>query len=337
MRLANGMGSVTKMSGKRRKPYRVRITAGWEMKDGKAKQISKTIGYYATRKEALEALFAFNSAPYDLDTQGITFEELYGKWSAEHFKECAESTKANFHAAYLHCAKIYKMRMRDIRVQHLEGVIDACVSQTAKPRIKTLFNQMYAYAMRYEIVEKNYAEICKIPKQPAAKIERKIFTDEEIEKLRSYEQIESDIVLVGIYSGFRPAELLEIKHDDVHLDEGYMQGGMKTAAGKNRIVPIHSSIRPIIEKYYANGKEFLFSPMVTYNQYAHKFRNVCSTLGTKHTPHDTRHTFITMAKNAEMNDNILKLIVGHVVSDLTERVYTHRTLEQMIEEIEKIK
>ena len=57
----------------------------------------------------------------------------------------------------------------------------------------------------------------------------------------------------------------------------------------------------------------------------------------KHTPHEARHTFITLAKEAEMNEYCLKLIVGHEIGDVTERVYTHRTLENLRTEIEKIK
>lgn len=56
-----------------------------------------------------------------------------------------------------------------------------------------------------------------------------------------------------------------------------------------------------------------------------------------HKPHDTRHTFITKAKNANINEYILKLIVGHEVQDITEKVYTHRTLDDLQKKIINIK
>ena len=43
-----------------------------------------------------------------------------------------------------------------------------------------------------------------------------------------------------------------------------------------------------------------------------------------YSPHCTRHTFITMAKKCNVDDNALKMIVGHVINDITEAVYTHR-------------
>ena len=56
----------------------------------------------------------------------------------------------------------------------------------------------------------------------------------------------------------------------------------------------------------------------------------------KHKPHDTRHTFINAAKAANMNEYVLKIIVGHVIEDVTEAVYTHRTVDQLREELIKI-
>lgn len=63
------------------------------------------------------------------------------------------------------------------------------------------------------------------------------------------------MILVGIYSGWRPQELATLKTADIDLDVNTMKGGMKTDAGKNRIVPIH----PIIEKLYCADNEYLFN------------------------------------------------------------------------------
>ena len=52
MKLANGMGSVYKLSGRRRKPWVARKTKGWDIdeKTGKTKQLYMTIGYFPTPK-----------------------------------------------------------------------------------------------------------------------------------------------------------------------------------------------------------------------------------------------------------------------------------------------
>ena len=46
--------------------------------------------------------------------------------------------------------------------------------------------------------------------------------------------------------------------------------------------------------------------------------------------------FVTLAKKAEMDEYALKRIVGHKIDDLTERVYTRRTVEWLISELDKI-
>ena len=87
MRLANGTGSVYKLSGKRRKPWAARKTVGWTWDEEKKKsyQEYQFIGYYATRQEALTALMDYNRNPYDIEAASITFEEVYEKWSESHF------------------------------------------------------------------------------------------------------------------------------------------------------------------------------------------------------------------------------------------------------------
>lgn len=139
---------------------------------------------------------------------------------------------------------------------------------------------------------------------------------------------------------------LELK--DVDLDKNIMFGGMKTDAGKNRFVPIHPLIRELIAKRYEEavklGSNVLFNDIdgqrgtkMTYDKYRSRFDKVMKRLNMRfHRPHETRHSFITLAKDYKINEYILKMIVGHKTADITERVYTHRTLDQLQEEILKI-
>ena len=64
-------------------------------------------------------------------------------------------------------------------------------------------------------------------------------------------------ILFAIYSGFRPIEMTMIKTKDIYLDKGYIIGGTKTAAGKNRVVPIHSKIKKIVENRYDIKNSFI--------------------------------------------------------------------------------
>lgn len=79
MKLPNGYDSISKLSGNRRKPWRVRKTDGWEIVNDKLKQKYVNIGCYETKTLALQALAEYNKDPYDLRTAVITLEEVYEK------------------------------------------------------------------------------------------------------------------------------------------------------------------------------------------------------------------------------------------------------------------
>lgn len=346
MRLPSGSGSISKLPGNRRNPWRVRKTSGWDIVDGKAKQKFITIGYYATRRDALDALMEYNRNPYDIEANSITFEEVYKKWSEKHFQTIVPSACRTWVSAFNHSAPLHKMRFRDIRVSHLEGAIQSAdVGQSTKQRMKSLYNLMYRFALKNEICDKNYAEMCDSVKKGAPKIVRIPFTDEEIRLLWQNVSFPfADMLLIGIYSGWRPQELAILKTKDIDMDALTMFGGLKTEAGRNRFVPIHPAIvsllRGRIAEAAAFNSEYLFNDSdgthLTYDRYRGRFEKIMRSLNMKHLPHDTRHTFITLGKEHDMDEYILKLIVGHAINDVTEKVYTHRTMEQLSKEIKKI-
>ncbi len=346
MRLPSGYGSVYKLSGNRRKPYRASKTIEWQIDPVTQKAIQKriTIGYYGTKKEALQALANYNENPYDLTSRQITFAEVYEKWSAEYFETITPSAIRTIKSAYNHSSPLHNLNMRDIRVMHLEQTIaGADVGSATKSRMKSLYNMIYKYALKHEIVDKNYASLCNSVKQEGSKIERIPFSKDEIATLfNNLDFPFADMVIVGIYTGFRPQELAILKADDVDLEKMTIKGGLKTDAGKNRLVPIHPDILQIIKdrvvQAHRMASPYLFNEEaghLTYDKYRGRFRKICNMLGSSHRPHDTRHTFITYAKSSDINEYVLKLIVGHAISDITEKVYTHRTIEQLQSEIKK--
>lgn len=373
MRRANGTGNIYKMKGgKRRKPWRVRVTVGWELnpKTGRCKQNLKTLGYYASRAEAEAALVAYQECPYDLNTKDITFKELYEQWTEDYFKKLTSiSSERTITSAYRYCSGLYNMKMRDIRIYHLQECMDKgyiipdrgkekgqkrYASACTKGRIKSMFNLMFDWAYAREIVDRNYARAFELDKETKIKQVRKkrkntIFSKEEIDLLwKNVDKIAFvDMVLCGIYSGWRPQELAILKIKDIDLELQVMYGGMKTDAGKDRCVPIHPLIQPLIEKRYAEAKElgsnYLFNDIngqqgiyMTYDKYRGRFNKVVERLQMDHHPHETRHTFITKAKRVRMEEYILKRIVGHAINDNTEKTYTHREIEELKAEMRKI-
>lgn len=338
MKNPNGYGSVFKLSGNRRKPWCARVTVGWT-DDGK--QEYKNIGYYEERADAMIALAQYNNDPYDLDANKITFAEVYQKWSEEKFPKISKSNVDGYAVSYNKCKMLHDLKFKQIRKMHMQRVINENdhLSYQVRVKLKTLFLQLYKFAMENDIIEKNYAQFIE-PGELTTKIERKPFSDEEIETLwKNIDVPYVDSLLIMIYSGMRIGELLLIKPDDIDIEQRIVIGGIKTEAGKKRAIPINHKILPIIkskmdQKYLilsTKGKKLSYK---NYNE--NIFKPLMKQLAMTHMPHDCRHTAATLLDNVGANKTVVKKILGHKSSDVTERVYTHKTFEQLVETIDKI-
>ncbi|MDE6774915.1 MAG: tyrosine-type recombinase/integrase [Ruminococcus sp.] len=339
MRLPNGYGSITKLSGNRRKPYIVRITTGY---DDEGRQLRKILGYYATRKAALEALAAYSENPYDIDASKITFSQLYDKWSAEKYNELSPSAVRTYKSAYSYCKPLYDIRITDIRTIQMQDIVDhADVEATTRARIQSLFRLMFKFAMKYDYIKKDYSEFVKRPKIEVEK-ERVPFSYNEVKRLWELSDVHTaQIVLIMIYTGWRSSELsLMTFENGIDVQHKTMQGGIKTEAGKNRLMPICDKIFPFVEQMYTSGFSGISSDengeSLNYNQLYRKIIGFFEEYDFNHIPYETRHTFATMLDNKNINAKIKKLLLGHSSNDVTEKVYTHKTIEQLREAVNSL-
>ena len=166
-----------------------------------------------------------------------------------------------------------------------------------------------------------------------AKHRKEEFTDEELGLLWAHKSDSiAQMLLVICYSGFRVTAYQTL---DIHTQpEWYFQGGLKTAAGKNRIVPVHSAIQPLVSDLLSKYGYLIPNPS-TFRKWIRKY---LPTIGivTDHTPHDCRHTFSRLCEKYNVPENDRKRLLGHAFSDITNSVYGHRTLEELRASIEKI-
>ena len=338
-RLPKGYGSVHKLSGSRRKPYVARVTVD-TLPNGRPAY--KYLGYYETKKEALNALADYNKNPYDVDEATATLADMWEIFQFRRFNEISASGRNIYKAAWNHLAPVQDKRVKDLRTYQLQAVLDNLdKGWQTKSHVQTLLHQLFNIAMELDIVPKNYASFLKLGTKPPS-TKHTAFSEAEIQKL--FDSVSrypwADTVLITIYSGLRPSELLSIRTEDVHLEERYMVGGMKTEAGRGRVIPIHPRVLPFIQARYSPENAFLvqeFGKPVPYHRYRAHFKDLMETLGMSHLPHDGRHTFASRADTAGVNKMAVKLIMGHRSSDLTERVYTHKAISELIEAIALIK
>lgn len=340
MRLPNGFGSVYKLKGKRRKPWVARKTKGW---DDNGNQLYQIIGYYASQPEALQALIDFNKNPYDIDAAKVTFAEVFQKWSERKFEKISRSNINGYKASFKIAEPLHDMKFVEIKSDHLQDIVDSCEKGHGTLRkIKVLFNQLFKYAMEHDIVSKDYSQFVDIGKNES-ETTRKPFTAAEIQIL--WDNVGRmdfiDTILIMIYTGLRPGELLLIENVNIDINERIMKGGLKTEAGKDRIIPINLKILPFIKNRISEENKFLIvnyegKQMRYWNYYEEKWKRMMEQLEMNHKPHDCRHTFATLMDNAGANKVSIKRIMGHSSQDITDKVYTHKDIEQLIKAVDLI-
>lgn len=327
-RRGNGDGSIFKLSGNRKKPYAVRVTVGWT---DKGNQKYKYIGYYAGKTEAKNALREYLLNPQKMKLERQTLASVFTTMLDK--SDFSAGTKEQYTSGFKKLAALHNKPIKDITLEEIEEAMEG-QAQSAQLRIKKTLHNCYKHAIKYDYASKNLADFINVKKEKAK--ERIPFTKEEIEKLWKYlnTQRYDDIPIMLLYSGLRISELLELKCENIDLDNNTMSiTKSKTAAGI-RVVPIHPQIKPLIEKRYKQGHKYLITlndKKLGYNQYRSSYWYV-----ENHTPHDARHTFVTQISKQSDDTLSIKKIVGHATSDITEH-YTHRTIEELQAVMNKLK
>ena len=322
MRLPNSYGSVYKLSGTRRKPWAVKVTAGWELDEitQKYRQVQKYIGYFRTRQEALACLAEYNEHPFDLNTYDITLDQVYELVKPSF----TDGRKHNYYAAYRYLEPIKDMPIRSIKVANMQKCIDDCAT-TQQVEIKTVLHKIFKYALINDIIDKDPSRHLTSNTVEKRK-ERKIFTHDEIEDLWKQDIWWGKVSLMLMYTGMRTKELLTLTPDEIN------NGLIDIEKAKNRPslrkIPIHTRIQPLFLDY----KEF------GCNLYGYTHDGLNKALKTRygHTAHECRHTFTSRMRECGCDPLVLQILLGHAPSSITERVYTHVSDTELRESIEKL-
>lgn len=332
---ANGTGSVYKIrTGRRRKPWVACVTVGWELVDGKAKQKIHYIGTYRTQNEAMIALSEYNKLPYQTENANMTFRQLFEYWKSRW--QGARTSVLAYQTAFNNLHSLWDMTYRFIIPAHIEDAIRP-LSASSQHQVYFLIRNMDETAIKLDIPIKNIHAGITVSTLEKSK-ERKVFTEEEIELLWSNsDDYYCQVLLMYIYTGWRGRELLGITKKDVDIENWTMKGGLKTAAGKERVVPIHSRIKPFVQSLYQEKHERLLRNN-SYSPIQKNISQLLKRLGLDHIIHETRHTFRTRLYNAGVDTLVIDKLCGHSSrGSVGNSVYTHLTIDQLREAIERLR
>lgn len=327
------------------------------------------VGRFAKRAEARQALDEYIRHP--TTKYNFTLRDIYEEWKDFSFKDIAKQTKDNYTAAWAKiCAcddpKITDKMLREITTGNIRKLLGyfqephklldlenggyILDKETKEPKvfpplsrsyitkIKSILTQLYTYGEENHIVDKNYAALVTLTRQKTQK--KRSLTDLEFAVLeKGWQSVPGgDAVYALCYLGFRVSEFCELTHFSYDPKAQTLIGGKKTDAGRERIVPVHKKIQPIVKAWYDRGCDTLYADPKgkPYNKdrfLRNVWRPVMDALGLPGdlTPHSARHTCGTRLSAAGARPEDIKEILGHEDYSLTANTYINQDTKTLAE------
>ena len=313
-RRANGEGSVFKRPNG---SYRIQLT---EYKNGK--RITKTKTGFKTRADAYAYIPILRGE--DKSPPALTFKQAFDGFISTHDR--SRATLNCYRAGVKAFAPLYDTPITDITIEDLQNCLDDITAgKRTKQNAKAAAGLIYKYAIPRcpALRQLNLGSYLKIY-DDGDSAPRPAFTAEELERIRQAigKHEAAAIVYCHCYLGFRPSALLALTCDDFHPEQGgYFVGGIKTDAGRDRVVPVPAKIRP----YFDPGRAFIFSlgdgsQKLTAERYRALFYDLMEYCGIDnpiinglhlYSPHSCRHTYATLLKQVTAPDVDKMALIGH--------------------------
>ena len=292
--------------------------------------VYSVVGYFTTYDEAVDALHQ--------SRQSLILKQVYNMWLPSHANSVSTNTLNNYGSAFAHLVTIHDVAVNDITYLQLQSIIDHMLntglSYSSCKKVRTLISQLFDYAIINGWCTTNYAKfLCLGHNKPVRP--HKPFTTQAINRLWRLDSPLYDIPLILLYTGMRASELINLKARDVNRKQRTIRiTSAKTKSGI-RTIPIHDRIWPIIE--HRLHTTYVIQECRTYSSLSREFDKAMRAINSKHTTHDCRHTFATRLDNEGANYNAKRLLLGHASANVTDGVYTHKSLGQLRKVIRLLK
>ena len=357
----NGTGSIVKRKlANGTKYYAYTPCTYSKTADGVVTTKRILIGCFCKKSEAREALDEWIKHP--TEKINYTLEDVYKDWSPAAFDSISAQTKTNYETCWQKIKafgdpSIAKKQIKEITTGELRAILKFYseprigedgteikgLSKSYISKMKALLTQLYRHAVENNIVDRNYAELVKLPKMEDG--EKRAFSDTEFAALeKGYSAIPGgDAVYALCYLGFRVSEFCELTVFSYDSKNKTITGGMKTEAGKNRVVPIHKKIQPIVERWASQNGEVLYCDDLgkPYNKDSFRkkvWKPVMEALGLPDdlTPHSARHTCATLLAAGGARPEDIQRILGHSDYSVTANTYINQDVSALTAAIEKM-
>lgn len=308
--------------------------------DEKRHFVRPTKGGFATKKEALNWASEYNGAAADKPQRLI---DLWEGWSKNDMLKLSYDKQTAFKIARRRLEPIIARDIAELTLDDLQGVIaEKCSSYYTARDIKTLLSHLYKRAMAangaQSKVTHNLSRFIVLPK--LEETDAVPFTEDEVAKLWALHDAGNGFVgyiLLLIYTGMMPAELLRCRRSMVDLDACEIRGaGAKTKARKQTAIVFPSFIKPVVEGLLkVRGINDEADPKIVKinkDNFYEQFYETLELAGLDNptnkdgrhrlTPYSCRHTYGTEAVKLGAHPAVIQKMLRHSNTRMQER-YTH--------------
>lgn len=317
----NGTGTAYK----RGSTWTAQVTVGIKRDPdtGRVQQVRRTKGGFKTKREALE--FCMQLANAAMPKKHVTFGDLWEQYEKTKFRQLSASKQCSYRTALKRIGDMIYTRIDAVTIADLQELVDGLTFYCAQD-IKSILRHMYRIAMMQGWTSRDLSEYIVLP--PKNEHERTPFSDEEIRAIwRGYDGGDTwaGYILLMIYTGMMPGELLHCRKDMIHLDSHQIIGaGLKTAERKNRPIVIADFLMPVVQALidYTGDAPLLCD---TYKRaFYKKYYDCLDRCGCRRlTPYSCRHTTATAcAVGAKIAPSVIQRIMRHAKLSTTQ-LYIH--------------
>lgn len=317
----NGTGTAYK----RGSTWTAQVTVGIKRDPdtGRVQQVRRTKGGFKTKREALE--FCQQLANAAMPKKHVTFGDLWEQYEKTKYRQLSTSKQCSYRTALKRIGDMIYTRIDAVTIADLQELVDGLTFYCAQD-IKSILRHMYRIAMMQGWTSRDLSEYIVLP--PKNETERTPFSDEEIRAIwRGYDGGDTwaGYILLMIYTGMMPGELLHCRKDMIHLDSHQIIGaGLKTAERKNRPIVIADFLMPVVQALidYTGDAPLLCD---TYKRaFYKKYYDCLDRCGCRRlTPYSCRHTTATAcAVGAKIAPSVIQRIMRHAKLSTTQ-LYIH--------------
>ena len=340
----NGEGTVYQ----RGKTWTARVIVGWWVDDNcVAHPHLRTKGGFKTKKEALDYIPELKKVGHNKYDK-LTLQQVYDMWYEDHCGKVSEKTMEGYRSAIKHFKPLYGRPYQDLTTDDMQKCLDeGDKGRRTKETMRSLMTLLFKFAAARQIVTHNYAQYLYVGNEKCGT--HPAFTMKQVERIVSAAEsgdIRAVYTYCLIYLGFRPGEMLALKREAYHNEEGveYLIGGGKTEAGTDRTVPISPKIKPYLYELLLKADPYIFPREDGKRMDDKCFRDryfypLLADLGIQpipdkdnpavFVPYSCRHTFANLLKNVEGAGKDKASLIGHTDYAFTERRYQSAEIDKL--------